>query len=77
MVESAEQGRVGFFNMPASRGHSTMAQLLNLCKTVTNSDANFTWVPSDFILKHKIEPWTELPIWISPEMYGFFGFDMR
>ena len=52
-----------------------MAQLLNLCKTVTNSDANFTWVPSDFILKHKIEPWTELPIWISPEMYGFYGFD--
>ena len=77
MVESAEQGRVGIFNTLTPRGHSTMSELLNLCKTATNSDANFKWVPSDFILKHEIQPWSELPIWISPDMYGFYGFDTR
>ena len=75
MVESAEQRRVGIFNTLAPRGHSTMFELLNLCKTATHSDANFKWVPSDFILKHEIQPWSELPIWISPDMYGFYGFD--
>ena len=75
MLESAEQGRVGIFNTLTPRGHSTMSELLNLCKTATHSNANFTWLPSDFILKHEIQPWSELPIWISPDMYGFYGFD--
>ena len=75
MLESVEHGRVGIFNTLTTPGHSTMSELLNLCKTVTNSDANFIWVLSDFVLKHEIEPWSELPIWITADMDGFYGFD--
>ena len=77
MLMAAENKLDGIFNTLAPRGHSTMSEMLDICKTVTSSDAKFIWVPSDFILDHEIQPWTELPIWISPEMYGFYGFDTR
>jgi nucleoside-diphosphate-sugar epimerase len=75
MVASAEKQTVGIYNALSPRAHSTISELLELCKATTNSAANFTWVPSEFILEHGIQPWTEMPIWISPDMYGFYGFD--
>ena len=75
VVTAAEKKLVGIFNTLTPRGHSTMSEMLDICKKVTSSDAKFTWVPADFILEHEIQPWTELPIWISPDMYGFFSFN--
>ena len=75
MVTSAEKQIVGIYNALSPRAHSTISELLELCKTTTNSAANFTWVTAEFMLEQGIEPWTEMPIWISPEMYGFYGFD--
>ena len=40
--------------------------MLALCQEVTDSSATFTWVDADFLLAHKVEPWTELPIWVPP-----------
>ena len=75
MVASAEAQIVGIYNALSPRAHSTISELLELCKTTTNSAADFTWVTAEFMLEQGIEPWTEMPIWISPEMYGFYGFD--
>jgi 2'-hydroxyisoflavone reductase len=75
LVASIEKNLTGTFNTLAPAGHSTMQTLLELCKSTTASDAHFTWVPTDFLLEHEIEPWSELPIWITPNMYGFYNFD--
>ena len=75
MLTSVEKKLSGTFNTLSPVGHSTMSALLQACKTITNSEAQFTWVPSDFVLEHEVQPWTQVPIWISPEMYGFYNFD--
>ena len=75
MVTSVEKNLTGIFNTLSPVGHSTMSAMLQACNAITNSEAQFTWVPSDFMIEHEVQPWTEVPIWISPEMYGFYNFD--
>jgi 2'-hydroxyisoflavone reductase len=52
-----------------------MQQLLDECKSVTGSDAQFTWVSEDFLLKENVAAWSELPVWLpeeaAPHLKGF------
>ena len=75
MVESVEKNLTGIFNTLSPVGHSTFSALLEECKKVTGSNANFTWLPVDFVVANEIQPWNEMPIWITPDMYGFYNFD--
>ena len=77
MVKCAEKETVGAFNTISVSGHTKMSELLEACKVTTDSDAHFTWVPPDFVLEHGIQPWLEVPIWITPNTYGSYGFDVR
>ena len=67
VLDSAEQGRGGAFNVVSRSGHTTMEQLLELCVRVTGSAATLHWVEADVILRAGIEPWNELPIWVPPD----------
>jgi hypothetical protein len=49
-----------------------MEELLNTCKKVTNSDAEFVWVDESFMKEHKVQPWTEMPLWL-PETFPLEG----
>jgi 2'-hydroxyisoflavone reductase len=62
-IDTALNGAVNVLSRP---GHTTMAELLDLGHEVTDSTATFTWVDAAFLLAHKVEPWTELPIWVPP-----------
>lgn len=64
----AEIRKAGTFNLTGPDYELTMAELLNTCKAVTNSDAEFVWADEQFVLEHKIQPWTEMPLWI-PEHF--------
>ena len=41
--------------------------LLETCKTVSGSDARFTWVDADFLAKMKVVPFVDMPVWEVPE----------
>ena len=73
-LETTLNGPVNVLSRP---GHTTMAEVLALCHEVTDSTATFTWVDADFLLAHKVEPWTELPIWVPPvgDMANFYTCD--
>ena len=51
-----------------------------LVKDCSGSDARFVWADEEFLLEHKINPSTELPLWI-PKMEtsyaGFFTIDCQ
>ena len=64
-INTALNGAVNALSEP---GFTTMAELLDLCKEATGSDATFTWVDAAFLLENKVEPWTELPIWVPPTL---------
>jgi nucleoside-diphosphate-sugar epimerase len=67
----------GAVNVLSRPGHTTMAGVLALCHEVTGSRAVDTWIDAEFLLAHKVEPWTELPIWVPPigDMAGFYTCD--
>jgi nucleoside-diphosphate-sugar epimerase len=69
-INTMLNGAVNVLTVP---GFTTMAELLDLCKEATGSDATFTWVDAEFLLERKVEPWTELPIWV-PDIGEWAGF---
>lgn len=71
-VRLGEQGRTGTFNAVGPGTGLTMGGLLDECRTVTASDATFTWVPDADLIAAGVAPWTGLPLWL-PESDEAFG----
>jgi 2'-hydroxyisoflavone reductase len=67
-------GAVNVLSLP---GFTTMSELLALCIEATGSDPTLTWVDAQFLLDRKVEPWTEVPIWVPPlgDMADFYKTD--
>ncbi len=66
----------GTFNVvgPHPRTPLTMKRLLETCKAVSKSDAEFTWVPAEFLMEHQVGPWMQMPCWLPSEgEYAGFG----
>lgn len=68
----AETRKAGTFNVTGPDYELTIEELLNTCKAVTNGNAEFVWADEQFVLNHKIQPWTEMPFWI-PEHFPLEG----
>lgn len=64
VLTMAEKRKAGTFNVTGPKNMLTIEELLNACKAVTNSNAKFVWAEEAFLLKHKVQPWTEMPLWI-------------
>jgi nucleoside-diphosphate-sugar epimerase len=73
-IDTALNGAVNVLSRP---GHTTMSEMLALCREVTGSTASFTWVDAEFLLANNVAPWTELPIWVPPigDMATFYTCD--
>jgi 2'-hydroxyisoflavone reductase len=72
VFDMAAKRKAGTFNMTGPDYTLTMEQLLSTCKEVTQSNAQFVWTDEKFILDQKIQPWTEMPLWI-PEYFPLDG----
>lgn len=70
--DMVENRKVGKFNVTGPNDELTIEELLNTCKEVTNSDAEFVWVEEQFLLENNVQPWTEMPLWI-PETFPLEG----
>jgi 2'-hydroxyisoflavone reductase len=42
-----------------------MGQLLDSCVAAAKSDAMITWVPAKFLAEHKVEGWSDMPVWVD------------
>jgi 2'-hydroxyisoflavone reductase len=78
-VKMIEGRSTGVYNANGLPGKLTMERLLEECKTVSESDAFFTWVSEDFLLQEKVAAWSEVPLWMpeeaAPHMNGFMFID--
>jgi 2'-hydroxyisoflavone reductase len=63
IVRATESALSGVFN--ATGETMAFADLLDECRRVTDSDARFTWVPSDLLLAAGVEEWMGVPLWIA------------
>ena len=64
-------GTTGTFN--AIGDTLPMAALLSSCREVSGSDARFTWLDDRTLINAKVEPWSELPLWIPEDDPAFGG----
>lgn len=71
-LNMAENNKAGTFNITGPNDELTMEELLNTCKKVTNSDAEFVWVDESFMHENKVQPWTKMPLWL-PETFALEG----
>jgi len=72
-VRLLEQGGRGVYNATGPATTLTMSALLETCRTVSGSDARFSWLPEAFLLAQGAGPWMELPLWV-PETEEYRGF---
>ena len=70
-----DRKNTGSYNAHGLPNNITMQRFLNECKSVSNSDAQFTWVEEAFLLQEKVAAWSELPLWLpeeaAPHLKGF------
>jgi 2'-hydroxyisoflavone reductase len=72
VFDMAEQRKAGKYNVTGPDPKVTMEELLNTCKSVANSDAEFVWASEQFMIDHGVQPWTEMPLWV-PEHFALDG----
>ncbi|MGY1706109.1 NAD-dependent epimerase/dehydratase family protein [Geodermatophilus sp. SYSU D00697] len=68
LVTMAEQGVSGPVNTTGPAGMTTLGGLLDLCRRVTGSDAEWAVVPEADLLAAGVEPWLHLPLWLPAEI---------
>lgn len=77
IVDSAEQRRTGIFD--GIGPVTTRGELLAESVRGLEVDVDFTWVPQDFLVEQKVEPWSgprSLPLWLPlPEYAGMLAHD--
>lgn len=75
-IRMAEMRRFGIYNATGPDYRLSMRALLTRMRKALHSDARFTWVPADFLDKQKVQPWSDLPVWIPSQGDGA-GFATR
>ena len=63
IVTCIEKQVVGVYNADRPAASMTIGELLRISKEVSQSDARFTWVPTDFLTEQKVAPWSDMPVW--------------
>jgi len=55
-----------------------MGAMLETCKQVSNSDADIKWASVEFLGRHEVAPWSDMPVWIpnTEEDAGFSRVDI-
>lgn len=72
VFDLAESRKAGTFNVTGPDVQVTMEELLTVCKEVSNSECEWVWAAEGFLLERKVQPWTEMPLWI-PEHFPLEG----
>ncbi|MBS1952597.1 MAG: NAD-dependent epimerase/dehydratase family protein [Cyanobacteria bacterium SZAS-4] len=72
----SESNATGIYNAIGPEYQLSMSKFLNDCKTVSESNADFVWIPDQALLNHKVEAWSEMPFWI-PENTENSGMSLR
>ncbi|MEU3368951.1 NAD-dependent epimerase/dehydratase family protein [Streptomyces sp. NPDC006660] len=66
ILDAAQGGLHGAYNLVSPPGHATMGSLLDACVRVTGGRAVPRWTDPEAILAAGIEPWLQLPVWVPP-----------
>src|SRR5438477_4900654 len=66
VIRMVEQGQTGTYNATGPEKTLGVGTMLEGIKAANNSKASFTWVNTDFLQAQKVEPWSDMPVWVPP-----------
>src|SRR6266576_3249484 len=67
-VRMAENRETGIFNATGPVKELGIGKLFDEIKGALNSNAEFTWVPANFLAQQKVEAWSDMPVWAGDEL---------
>ncbi len=67
IVHCAERNILGIYNATSPAEEVTMGEIFNTCKTVSGSDAEFTYVSGKFMEEYEVAPWSDMPVYVPLE----------
>ncbi len=71
VLHMVAQQKMGAYNVTGKVGDVTLGDVLATSRDVSGSEATFSWVDASFLSEQKVEPWSQLPLWIGAELPGF------
>lgn len=66
IVRLAENKTFGTFNATGPSTPTNIGEMLYGIKSVMTSNAQFVWVPHEFLTENQVRGWSELPVWVPP-----------
>jgi 2'-hydroxyisoflavone reductase len=72
-IKLIEKNASGIYNATGPDTELTMGEMLNACRRVTGTVCNFHWASAEFLEKHGVKPWSDMPVWVpdTEEDAGF------
>jgi 2'-hydroxyisoflavone reductase len=70
IVRLAEDGTPGTFNGVGPASPMSAAEMLHGIRAITPSPVHFTWVPTPFLKKQKVKPYSDMPIWTPDDPFA-------
>lgn len=65
-IRMVERRETGTYNATGPEKTLGVGAMLEGIKTANKSNANFTWVKTDFLEAQKVAPWSDIPVWVPP-----------
>lgn len=75
IVRMVEEAHSGVYNATGLYEPVTMGKLLETSRSISGSDARFTWVSEAFLLENKVEPWKDMPLYLPESDPAYAGAD--
>jgi len=78
IIKLIEEKASGIYNATGPDYELTLGTLLEACKQVSGSDANFKWMSLEFMKQNNVEEWSDMPVWVpdNEENQGFSRVDI-
>jgi 2'-hydroxyisoflavone reductase len=70
VIKLIEVNASGTFNATGPEYELTLGKLLEVSRLVSGSDASFHWAGVDFLNQHKVEAWSDMPVWVPDDEEG-------
>ncbi|HEX2996715.1 MAG TPA: NAD-dependent epimerase/dehydratase family protein [Anaerolineales bacterium] len=67
VIKLVEEHAFGVYNATGPDYELTIGRLLDVCKQVSGSDANFKWASLEFLNQNNVQPWSDMPVWVPDE----------
>ena len=77
VIEALEHDLTGTYNATGPAVAQDIGTLIASCQYVTGIDSSLAWVSPEFIAANEVAPFSELPLWVPPEMPGLLTVDCR